>query len=74
MKGYTEDEIEDFLAKIEDVNKKVSKILQFNDSLGKRHSGGQCGRGRVRQVAGRGGEAREDQAGDQGEGAPGVAA
>ena len=23
MKGYTEDEIEDFLAKIEDVNKKV---------------------------------------------------
>ena len=30
MKGYTEDELEDWLSKIEDVNKKVKKIISLS--------------------------------------------
>ena len=41
MKGYTEDEIEDFLAKIEDVNKKVLSTANLID-LGERYCGRQC--------------------------------
>lgn len=41
MSGYTEDELEDWLAKIEDVNKKVGCKHHLIDFLGERIGGRQ---------------------------------
>lgn len=38
MKGYSEEELEDFLSKVENINKKVSQVhLLRNNSIGERY-------------------------------------
>ena len=71
MSGYTEDELEDWLTKIDDVNKKVGCPHHLIDFLGERIGGRQDRAGGVRQEARSGGEALNTQGGDQGQGASG---